>query len=197
MVLKKLLPHLATRALTPQGIEGAMKHDVSKHWCTLQWCASRGWFIAHENWTSCRGCSNYIWVINNLIAYKVVSYIRALMVYGFICQWDMFLCQCLWLPALVYHEYCMNDPNQYKNIQVLLSKIAPFCMYSALKNFSTKALQSVTYCLYVLWIISLHAVGQFWSVNIHLHNIVSVCIVYHRFWCEMDKYLKLIVLRIV
>ena len=39
-------------ALTPRGIEGAMKHDVSKHWCTLQWCASRGWFIAHENWTS-------------------------------------------------------------------------------------------------------------------------------------------------
>ena len=40
-------------ALTPQGIEGAMKRVVSKHWCTLQWCASRGWFIAHENWTSC------------------------------------------------------------------------------------------------------------------------------------------------
>ena len=40
-------------ALTPQGIEDAMKRDVSRHWCTLQWCASRGWFIAHENWTSC------------------------------------------------------------------------------------------------------------------------------------------------
>ena len=39
-------------ALTPQGIEGAMKRDMSKHWCTLQWCASRGWFIAHGNWTS-------------------------------------------------------------------------------------------------------------------------------------------------
>ena len=37
---------------TPQGIEGAMKRDVSKHRCTLQWCVSRGWFIAHENWTS-------------------------------------------------------------------------------------------------------------------------------------------------
>ena len=32
-------------ALTPQGIEGAMKRDVSKHWC-IQWFASRGWFIA-------------------------------------------------------------------------------------------------------------------------------------------------------
>ena len=42
-------------ALTPQGIEGAMKRDVSKHWCILQWCASRGWVIAHENWTSCNG----------------------------------------------------------------------------------------------------------------------------------------------
>ena len=39
-------------ALTTQGIEGLMKRDVSKHWCTLQWCASRGWFIAHANWTS-------------------------------------------------------------------------------------------------------------------------------------------------
>ena len=40
-------------ALPPQGIKGAMKRDVSKHWCTLQWCASKGWVIAHENWTSC------------------------------------------------------------------------------------------------------------------------------------------------
>ena len=39
-------------APTPQGIEGAMKRDMSKHWCTLKWCASRGWVIAHENWTS-------------------------------------------------------------------------------------------------------------------------------------------------
>ena len=43
---------LPPRALTPQGIEGAMKRDVSKHWRTLQWCASRGWVIAHDNWTS-------------------------------------------------------------------------------------------------------------------------------------------------
>ena len=41
-------------ALTPQGIEGATKRDASKHRCAIQWCASRGWFIAHENWTSCR-----------------------------------------------------------------------------------------------------------------------------------------------
>ena len=40
-------------ALSPQGIEDAMKCDVSKHWCTLQWCANRCWFIVHENWTSC------------------------------------------------------------------------------------------------------------------------------------------------
>ena len=40
-------------ALAPQGIKCAVKRDVSKHWCTLQWCASRGWVIAHENWTSC------------------------------------------------------------------------------------------------------------------------------------------------
>ena len=44
MVHKKLLPHLAL-TLTPQGIGGAMKRDVSKQWCTLQWCASRGWVI--------------------------------------------------------------------------------------------------------------------------------------------------------
>ena len=40
-------------ALTPRGIEGATKRDVSKHLCAIQWCASRGWFIAHDNWTSC------------------------------------------------------------------------------------------------------------------------------------------------
>ena len=38
--------------LTLHGIECAMKRDVNKHWCTLQWCASRGWFIAHEKWKS-------------------------------------------------------------------------------------------------------------------------------------------------
>ena len=53
MVLKKLLPHLATRGTYSPGFEGAMKRDVSKQWCVIQWCASRGWFIAHENWTSC------------------------------------------------------------------------------------------------------------------------------------------------
>ena len=44
-------------ALTPQGIGCAMKRGVSKHWRTLQWCASRGWVIAHENWTSCQPVS--------------------------------------------------------------------------------------------------------------------------------------------
>ena len=52
MVFKKLIPHLATRGTYSPEIEGAMKHDVSKHWCIFQWCASRGWFIAHKNWTS-------------------------------------------------------------------------------------------------------------------------------------------------
>ena len=45
-------------ALIPKGVEGAMKRDVSKHLCTLQWCASRGRVIAHENWTSW-----YQWII--------------------------------------------------------------------------------------------------------------------------------------
>ena len=34
-------------ALTPQGIDNAMKPGDSNHWCTLQRCASRGWFIGH------------------------------------------------------------------------------------------------------------------------------------------------------
>ena len=51
-------------ALTPQGIKGAMKRDVSKDWCTFQWCASRGWVIAHENWTS---CARWRFVLMNLI----------------------------------------------------------------------------------------------------------------------------------
>ena len=59
---------LSPGALTPQGIEGAMKRDVSKHWCTLQWCASRGWFIAHENWTLCEDTENpFICHIMNLL----------------------------------------------------------------------------------------------------------------------------------
>ena len=40
-------------APTPEGIEGAMKRYMGEYWCTLQWCASRGWVIAHEDWTSC------------------------------------------------------------------------------------------------------------------------------------------------
>ena len=39
-------------ALAPQGIEGAVKRDVSKHWWILQWCASRSWVTAHENWAT-------------------------------------------------------------------------------------------------------------------------------------------------
>ena len=58
-LLRKLLSFrsyfliLPPGVLTPKGIKDAMKRDVSKHWCTLQWCASNGWVIAHENWTSC------------------------------------------------------------------------------------------------------------------------------------------------
>ena len=49
-------------ALSPQGIKGAVMRDVSKHLCTLQWWASRGWVIAHENWTSweiAKVCNGY------------------------------------------------------------------------------------------------------------------------------------------
>ena len=50
--LRRCILILSSGALTPQGIGGVMKRDVKKHWCTLQWCAGRGWVIAHENWTS-------------------------------------------------------------------------------------------------------------------------------------------------
>ena len=33
--LRRCFSILSPGALTPQGIEGAMKRDVSKHWCTL------------------------------------------------------------------------------------------------------------------------------------------------------------------
>ena len=58
---------LPSGALTPQGIEGARKRDMSKHWCTLQWCANRGWFIAHGNWTSCP-CH-----VSNILSYMNVG----------------------------------------------------------------------------------------------------------------------------
>ena len=47
--LRSCLLILPPGALTPQGIKSAMKRGVSKHWWTLQWCASRGWVIAHDN----------------------------------------------------------------------------------------------------------------------------------------------------
>ena len=55
--LRRYFLILPPGALTPQGIGGAMKRGVSKHWCTFQWCASRGWVIAHDNWTSWRHSS--------------------------------------------------------------------------------------------------------------------------------------------
>ena len=72
MVLKSCFLILPPGALTPQGTEDARKRDASKHWCTLQWCASRGWFIAHENWTSWQFLYN-------------LCYIYMLMLYWHLC----------------------------------------------------------------------------------------------------------------
>ena len=72
--LKSCFNILPPGALTPQGIEGAMRRDVGKHWCTLQWCASRGWFITHENWTSWMTP----WVIRGIIWWRYLSNLTSL-----------------------------------------------------------------------------------------------------------------------
>ena len=80
IVLSKLLPHLATRGTYSPG---EMKCDVSKHWSTLQWCASRGWVIAHENWTSFESQAKpwdspmWLWVVvflNTPSDYQIASF---------------------------------------------------------------------------------------------------------------------------
>ena len=87
-------------ALTPQGIEGAMKRDVSKHWCTLQWCASRGWFIAHENWTSCQ------WT-----TYKMSSKLSIL------------------IHLLLVPRICVNELGQHWLSKCLIARSAPLSYY--------------------------------------------------------------------
>ena len=49
--------------------------------CLIQWSQVLGWKW-RCSWSSAdRRCSIYIWVINNLIAYEVASYIRCMTVY--------------------------------------------------------------------------------------------------------------------
>ena len=48
--------------------------------CQIHWCQALSW-ESRCSWSSAdRRCSNYIWVINNIIAYLDVTYIRDLMV---------------------------------------------------------------------------------------------------------------------
>ena len=50
--------------------------------CPIHWSHVLSWEW-RCNWSSAdRRCSNYIWVINNLIAYKGAAYIRDLTVFG-------------------------------------------------------------------------------------------------------------------
>ena len=66
--LRSYLLILPPWALTPQGIGGAMKRDVSKHWCTLQWCDSRGWFVVFGicHWLCVMRCNcvDFSWYIS-------------------------------------------------------------------------------------------------------------------------------------
>ena len=74
--LRSCLLILSPGALTPHGSEGAMKRDVSKHWCTHQWCASRGWVIAHKNWTSCVSKFQTQWKQNPLEYLSAINFME-------------------------------------------------------------------------------------------------------------------------
>ena len=91
-------------ALTPQGIEGAMKCDVSKHWCTLQWCASRGWVIAHEDWTSS--------AVDESLASCMVAHFKVPIFITRDSEEIMFspcVFVCVWLSVYVCHDVCPDD----------------------------------------------------------------------------------------
>ena len=91
-------------ALTPQGIEGAMKRDVGKHWCTLQWCASRGWFLAHDNWTS------WIFAVCLHLASGIAMWLDY--IYNGLCQGNHFINQfckfVLYICGLDYSKFCKH-----------------------------------------------------------------------------------------
>ena len=71
------------------------------HWSQV---FSRGWRCSWSNnsWSSAnRRCSNYIWVINNFIAYQGAPYIRGLMVHT------------MWLISTLQASFCQcTQPNE-------------------------------------------------------------------------------------
>ena len=88
-------------ALTPQGIEGAIKRDMSKHWCTLQWCASRGCYI----YSSCglKFCFSALkfttWIlIFQILANKNIPFQHILRTFA----WSIFL------PRLIFSHIPKN-----------------------------------------------------------------------------------------
>ena len=92
--------------------------------CPIQWIQelSREWRCS---WSSAdRWCSNYIWVIDNFIAYKGVYYIRDLTVFHFIFIFFIeptLTCTCMYSPismcsgvargAFTWDPWVLNDPK--------------------------------------------------------------------------------------
>ena len=92
--------------------------------CPIYWSRvlSREWRCS---WSSAdRRCSNYIWVINNLIAYKGAPYIRYLTVH-YIHEYVLTICIC----------YIPIEKNTFfkENFMVLKSSISPFRALALLK----------------------------------------------------------------
>ena len=105
--------------------------------CPIHWSQvfSREWICS---WSSAdRRCSNYIWVINHLIVYKGVTYIRGLMVIFsriFIMIWPITTrtwCY-IWLEnnsllsmELIYHENACSSTY----LKVFISLLPKFCIF--------------------------------------------------------------------
>ena len=97
--------------------------------CTIYWSQvlSGEWRCS---WSSAdRRCSNYIWVINNSIAYESASYIRDLMVHG-----SHFAVLCCGLVPVNFTPYPSGLPNQHELWPTLVSHPALHQYFNQLFN---------------------------------------------------------------
>ena len=90
--------------------------------CPIHWSQVLSWEW-RCSWSSAdRRCSNYIWVINNIIAYKGASYIRDLTVLQFIMSgaWiTKFSCTTLTGNFDQYHDHSPTPKHRVANSKTL------------------------------------------------------------------------------
>ena len=115
MVLKKLLPYIATRdTYSP----GDWRCDEVWREQTLvypQWCASRGWFTAHENWTSWwairRRCRQYLFHCRGTQINEAMAIIKFDL---FLTWWLRFLVMIAGFTLQIPWDMIAKQPNKNK-----------------------------------------------------------------------------------